>query len=154
MKINYFNITYAVKEHNNIIDKVGGLAGVRDLGVLKSPLDHIQNDDYYPLFEDKITHLVFSIGMSHPFLDGNKRTSIVLGAFFLQINGYPTTVISNFIETMEHLIIMCIDHVITKEQLNEYITLIISDRPFSENLQLLYINGMERILSDNQNFID
>lgn len=44
--------------HNSVIEKSGGLAGVKDIGQLESILAHIQNPDYYPTFFDQITHLV------------------------------------------------------------------------------------------------
>ncbi len=81
----YFTISYAIKTHDKIIEISGGLTGIKDLGNLESPLSHIQNDDYYPDLEDKITHLVFSINKNHAFTDGNKRTSIALGGFFLEL---------------------------------------------------------------------
>jgi len=37
----------------------GGSDGHLDLGKLESALRHIQNDDYYPTFEEKLTHLIF-----------------------------------------------------------------------------------------------
>ena len=46
--------------HSNTIDvSGGGDKGIIDIGRLKSVLVHIQNDDYYPYFVDKITHLFF-----------------------------------------------------------------------------------------------
>ena len=41
--------------HNSVIEKSGGLAGVKDIGQLESILAHIQNPDYYPTFFDQIT---------------------------------------------------------------------------------------------------
>ena len=38
--------------HNYVIEKSGGLAGVKDIGQLESILAHIQNPDYYPTFFD------------------------------------------------------------------------------------------------------
>ena len=92
----YFTAGYAIKTHDKIIEISGGASGIKDLGNLESPLEHIQNDDYYPDFEDKITHLVFSINKNHAFTDGNKRSSIALGAFFLELNGLDIMV-SKFI---------------------------------------------------------
>lgn len=82
MKLNYFTRTYAIKTHDFIIDISGGAHGVNDIGLLESVLDHIQNDLYYPELEDKLTHLVFSVNKNHAFSDGNKRSSIALGAYF------------------------------------------------------------------------
>ncbi|MEL7352895.1 MAG: type II toxin-antitoxin system death-on-curing family toxin, partial [Cyanobacteria bacterium J06560_5] len=87
-KILYFGTQYAVEIHDWIIENSGGSAGIRDLGLLESPLQHIQNDLYYPAFHQKLTHLVFSVNKSHAFSDGNKRSSVAIGAYFLKINGY------------------------------------------------------------------
>jgi len=65
----------------------GGSDGHLEIGKLESVLQHIQNDDYYPTFEDKLTHLVFSTNKFHCFEDGNKRLSISVGAHFLLSNG-------------------------------------------------------------------
>ncbi len=61
----YFTTEYAIKTHDKIVEISGGANGIKDLGNLESPLEHIQNDDYYPDLEDKITHLVFSIKIMH-----------------------------------------------------------------------------------------
>ncbi len=55
----YFDVKYAVNTHDWIIEISGGLTGTKDIGQLESPLEHIQNDWYYPEIEDKLTHLVF-----------------------------------------------------------------------------------------------
>lgn len=40
----------------------------------------------------------------HAFIDGNKRTAIILGAYFLELNGYEH-VVSNYIKEMENYIV-------------------------------------------------
>lgn len=57
----YFDAIHAIAVHDWIIEYSGGLAGIKDIGQIESPLEHIQNDFYYPELEDKLTHLVFSI---------------------------------------------------------------------------------------------
>lgn len=53
----------AVKIHRATIGKSGGGdIGDLDLGKLDSVLTHIQNDDYYPTFIDKLVHLFFCSG--------------------------------------------------------------------------------------------
>jgi death-on-curing protein len=81
-RLNYFGVEYAIKEHNFIIEHSGGLSGVRDLGMIESVLEHIKNDEYYPDFLDKLTHIVYGFNKNHVFHDGNKRTSLALSAFF------------------------------------------------------------------------
>ena len=135
----YFTTEYAIKTHDKIIEISGGASGVKDLGNLESPLEHIQNDDYYPDFEHKITHLVFSINKNHAFTDGNKRSSIALGAFFLELNGLETMV-SKFIIEMENIAVYVADNKIDKDLLFEIITSIIYEYDYSEELKLKIID--------------
>lgn len=80
----------------------GGSTDVINIGYLDSVLEHIQNDDYYPTFEEKLTHLVWSINKNHCFSDGNKRLSITLGVQFLTINGYLFC-LARFLRDMENI---------------------------------------------------
>lgn len=66
----YFDIHYAVKVHDWIIKKSGGLPGISNLGLLESALQNIQNDLYYPEIHQKLTHLVFSVNKFHSFWSG------------------------------------------------------------------------------------
>ena len=76
----YFDAAHAVSVHDWIVENSGGMHGTKNLHHLESPLGHIQNDDYYPSLVDKLAYLVFSINKNHAFNDGNKRSSIALGA--------------------------------------------------------------------------
>jgi len=100
MRLFYINIEQAEEIHRKTIEvSGGGDDGILDIGKLASVLDHIQNDDYYPNFEDKLTHLFFCANKFHCFSDGNKRIAIALGAHFLLINGY-VFIVSRFISEM------------------------------------------------------
>ncbi len=131
----YFDITHAIEVHDWIIDNSGGRAGIIDLGLLESPLEHIQNDNYYPKIEDKLTHLVFSINKSHAFTDGNKRSSIALGSYFLELNGYDYAV-KKFVLEMENIAVWVADSKISKELLATIIESLIYEDNFSESLKL------------------
>jgi death on curing protein len=137
----YFTAEYAIKTHDKIIEISGGANGIKDLGNLESPLEHIKNDDYYPELEDKITHLVFSINKNHAFTDGNKRSSIALGAFFLELNGLDSMV-SNFIIEMENIAVHVADNRIEKDLLFEIITSLIYEEEYSEELKLKIIAAL------------
>jgi len=137
----YFTTEYAIKTHDKIIEISGGASGIKDLGNLESPLEHIQNDDYYPDFEDKITHLVFSINKNHAFTDGNKRSSIALGAFFLELNGLDSMV-SKFIIEMENIAVYVADNKMDKDLLFKIITSIIYEEDYSEELKLKIIESL------------
>lgn len=77
----------------------GGAEGILDFGKIESVLIHIQNDDYYPTFVDKLTHLFFCVCKFHGFEDGNKRLAITLSVQFLLINGYLAVAQTFFRET-------------------------------------------------------
>ena len=112
--------------HNSVIEKSGGLAGVKDIGQLESVLAHIQNPDYYPTFLDQITHLVYSITKFHIFNDGNKRSAILSGALFLTLNNYDRSM-DLFVRGMEVPIIEAVTNHITKDELKDIIGIILSD---------------------------
>ncbi len=134
----YFDIAHAIKTHTWIIEHSGGLCGVKNQGQLESILEHIKNDIYYPSLETKLTHLVFSVNKFHAFNDGNKRSSLVLGTYFLEINGYDYC-IKKFITEMENIIVWVADNKITKELLLDIITSIIMEDEHSEGLKLKII---------------
>jgi death-on-curing protein len=144
MVFNYFNIEYAIRIHDIIIEISGGLVGVKTYGNLDSPLAHIENDDYYPTFEEKLNHLVFSFNKFHAFNDGNKRTSIAMGAFFLEINGLDFFV-DKFIIEMENIAVTVADNIIDKEFLLEIITSIINEKEYNESLKLKIFNALSQV---------
>ena len=148
MKLIYFKADHAIRVHDKIIEISGGRSGIFDYGNIDSPLNHIQNDDYYPSFEDKITHLVFSFNKFHAFNDGNKRTSIAMGAFLLEVNGLDM-IVNKFIIEMENIAVAVADNKIDKELLQEIIFSIIYETEYSEELQLKIIHSLEQPKEDD-----
>ncbi|MBK9172856.1 MAG: type II toxin-antitoxin system death-on-curing family toxin [Blastocatellia bacterium] len=77
--------------HQRQIAEHGGGGGVRDLGLLESVVARPQNIHTYEPEAD-IARLAaaygFGIAKNHPFVDGNKRTSLVATRTFLLLNGY------------------------------------------------------------------
>lgn len=136
MSFIYPDIEQAIAVHKLTVKVSGGGAdGVLDAGRLESVLQHIQNDDYYPTFEEKLTHLVFSANQFHCFQDGNKRISISLGAQFLLLNGYLYCS-QKFIQEMENISYHVAAGRINKDLLSEIIYSIINKPEFSEELKL------------------
>lgn len=131
----YFDIYYVVEVHDWIIKNSGGLTGVHNLGLLESVLQNVQNDLYYPDINHKLTHLVFAINKFHGFIDGNKRTSIALGAYLLELNGYDF-VVKKFVLEMENIAVWLAEGKISKEFLGELIESLILEEEFSEELKL------------------
>lgn len=142
IQILYFDTAHAVREHDWIIENSGGLTGVKDLRQLASVLEHIQNDDYYPTFEEKLNHLVFGINKFHAFNDGNKRSSLVLGAYFLELNGYSYCV-KSFIREMENIVVWLAESKISKDLLLKLVSSLISDDEFPEYLKLELFTALQ-----------
>lgn len=79
--------------HEMMLAQHGGLAGVRDEGLLGSALSKPQNLFAYakPTHAQMATSYAAGVILNHPFLDGNKRTGFMVAAVFLQVNGFELT---------------------------------------------------------------
>lgn len=66
----------------------GGASGLRDEGMLESALDRPRNKWSYEAAElpELAASYAFGIARNHPFVDGNKRTSLLALYTFLGIN--------------------------------------------------------------------
>ena len=136
MQTNYFDFATLMRIYEKtIIVSGGGSAGILHQGQIESILQHIRNDDYYPTFIKKLTHLFFSLNKFHCFEDGNKRIAISAGALFLNLNGYVFR-ISDFITEMENISYHVAAGKIDKEFLEEIITALINDEFNDEILKL------------------
>ena len=136
----YISNEQAIETHRKTIEYSGGGSyEVLNIGYLYSVLEHIQNDDYYPTFEDKLVHLIWSINRNHSFSDGNKRLSITLGAQFLLLNGYMLCV-KRFMEEMENISYHLAAGRIEKELLQKMIhSFLEGESDFSEEVKLEYV---------------
>lgn len=121
---NYFSVKYALEQHELVLQESGGLSGILNPGQLEFILDMMKNDDYYYYFVDKLSYLVYSVIMDHIFCDANKRTSIALGAYFLEINGYDEC-IDRFMQEMEFFVVMVAEHQLSRDELSILFTDII-----------------------------
>ncbi len=76
--------------HDEAIYEFGGLAGVRDGGLLESALNRPRNllayESRASIFRLAAT-LCLGIARNHPFNDGNKRTALLATRAFLYLNG-------------------------------------------------------------------
>lgn len=121
---------------------MGVLHGVLHQNQLESALEFIQNDDYYPTLTDKLTHLVYSIADGHCFTDGNKRTSLILGAYFLELNGMGELV-PRFLIEMENIVLWVAAKLLDKNQLHDIIDDLVSLGELSEQTQLSLVGMLE-----------
>ena len=67
----------------------GGASGLRDEGRLESAVDRLKNKWAYENAElaELAAAYAFAIARNHPFVDGNKRTSLLALYTFLGVNG-------------------------------------------------------------------
>ena len=76
--------------HDEAIYEFGGLAGVRDAGLLESAVNRPRNRLAYASQSTLLElagSLCFGITKNHPFIDGNKRTALLATRAFLKLNG-------------------------------------------------------------------
>lgn len=75
--------------HERILAEFGGTDGIRDAGRIDAALDRPKQafgygvTDIYALAASYACAII----QGHPFLDGNKRTGLVVAVVFLELNG-------------------------------------------------------------------
>ena len=142
MALTYLTLEQVIDIHAKTVEvSGGGTLGHLELGKLEGVLQHIQNDDYYPTFEEKLTHLFFCACKFHSFQDGNKRIAITLSAQMLLFNGYMYCV-SSFLREMENISYHVAAGNIDKELLQEIITAHLMEDEGNESLKLKILNAI------------
>jgi death on curing protein len=86
--------------HEEMLLRYGGLAGVRDIGLLESALHRPRQLFHYgnPSLHEIAACYAHGIIRNHPFLDGNKRSGFMAAALFLEVNRY------SFVATEEDVV--------------------------------------------------
>jgi len=79
--------------HDRQLVEHGGAAGLRDESLLLSALARPRNHFDYARADIIELAMLYTAGIlqNHPFVDGNKRTGFVVGALFLELDGYRLT---------------------------------------------------------------
>ena len=141
--LKYISLDEALEVHKLTIENSGGgLLGQLEIGKLDSVLSNIQNDEYYPTIQEKLTHLFFCTCQFHCFQDGNKRLALTLSTKFLLDNGYLKTAIS-FMRTCENISYHVAAGKISKNLLLEILTAVIDDTyENNEELKLKILNAI------------
>lgn len=83
----YPTLTETLELHTRLIERFGGKAGVRDMGLLESALMRPQTG-YYKSLSLQAAALLQSLTQNHAFVDGNKRVAFASTAIFLRMNRY------------------------------------------------------------------
>lgn len=87
----WVSVDVVLAVHDEQLAEHGGLAGVREESLLLSALARPQHLAAYgsPDVADLAASYAVGIARNHAFLDGNKRTALVVAAgIFLPLNGY------------------------------------------------------------------
>lgn len=142
MSYKYISLEEAIEIHGKTVDvSGGGSRGQLEVGKLDAVLQNIQNDDYYPTFDAKLTHLFHSACKFHCFEDGNKRIAITLCAQMLLLNGYLRSV-SAFIRAAENISYHVAAGAIDKHLLGEWMLAVLSGNEEDESLKLKICNAI------------
>ena len=127
--IRYLLIEQVIQIHDSLIDKFGGLKGLRDRSLLESsianPTTSVFGQEMYPSVFDKASCYLFSISRNHPFLDGNKRTASMSSIIFLRSNGNVVEYEEN--EFLEFVILVA-EGKKSREQVSSYLRTICQDQ--------------------------
>lgn len=92
MKITlYPTLAEALELHQRLLDRFGGLGGVRDMGLVQSAIARPQSG-YYASLSLQAAALLQSLAQNYAFVDGNKRMAFALTAIFLRMNGFRLVV--------------------------------------------------------------
>ena len=94
MNRDYLTVADILGMHAILIEKYGGMAGIRDMGSLESAAFRPQSGYYSDIVEEACA-LIESLLLNHPFMDGNKRTAFAACSVFLRINGQHIKADSN-----------------------------------------------------------
>ena len=89
----WVTLDVAATAHAEQLAEHGGGEGVRDVTLLESAMARPRNLAAYgkPDAAALAAAYAFGIARNHPFVDGNKRTSLVVSETFLILNGYRLT---------------------------------------------------------------
>ena len=81
--------------HSKLIQRYGGLDGIRDRGGLDSainaPFQTFDGQELYPTVIEKTVRLAYGLITNHPFIDGNKRIGAMALLIVLKLNHYECT---------------------------------------------------------------
>jgi death on curing protein len=104
-----------LRYHTLLIERYGGLHGIRDLGALESALAAAENRNFYENAEAATCAATYAYHLSqaHAFLDGNKRIAAAMAELFLAANDLKITSTD---DEMEELILGIAAGQITRDE--------------------------------------
>ena len=82
----YLTVAEVYQMQHRLIERFGGLHGVRDKAAVEAGVFRPQTG-YYNSIEEEAAALMESLGNNHGFFDGNKRIAFTAADVFLRRNG-------------------------------------------------------------------
>jgi death-on-curing protein len=87
----FLDVADVLEIHATQLEVYGGMAGLRDRGLLESAVAQPQSSFGGEFAQEGLFAMaaayLFHIVKNHPFLDGNKRTGTLAAVVFLDVNG-------------------------------------------------------------------
>ena len=84
---NYLTVAEVYQMQHLLIERFGGLHGIRDKNAVESAVFRPQTG-YYNCLEEEAAALMESLANNNGFVDGNKRTAFAATDVFLRLNGF------------------------------------------------------------------
>ena len=98
----FLTLEQLIEIHTIVVEATGGSTGLRDLGRLESVVasqnQNVFGEELYSSVSDKSASIIRGIIADQPFVDGNKRTALLAGLTFLELNGMDFTATDGEIE--------------------------------------------------------
>ncbi len=121
-KIRFLTVKQVKAIHRQQIITFGGSSGILDEGKLESAVLRAQNLANYngeATIYDLAATIGWGIANNHAFVDGNKRTALVVMAVFLEINGMKVT--ASEVDVVNMMLAVAANQ-ISQEQLSDWLS--------------------------------
>jgi death-on-curing protein len=90
-KTTFLTLAEVVEIHGDQIERYGGADGIRDVNLLSSavatPYASFSGSFLHQDIFEMAAAYAYHISQNHPFVDGNKRTTLASALVFLELNG-------------------------------------------------------------------
>ncbi len=118
----YPTLAQVLELHQRVLQRSGGSAGVREIGMVESALAQpsmaFGGQELYPSLEEKAAALGFSLIKNYASVDGNKRIGHAAMEFFPMLNGHE---ISAPVDEQEKFILRLAASEASREELVEWL---------------------------------
>lgn len=93
--MNSITIENIIKTHDIVIQETGGEEGILNSSLIESAyysaFQTFGGKEFYPSVVEKAARIGYGLMSNHRFVDGNKRTGMLILDAFLDVNGYLST---------------------------------------------------------------